>query len=84
MRSLIALVAVMGLVGVYGMVDRMDRYADDQISYRQWVADACTPAPGETAIATHEAGKLHCTIYSRNSLGFAPVIVSAAVMEVPL
>lgn len=77
-----ALVAL--ILGAYALVDRLDRDTEDRLAYRDWVADACLPAPGETVIARHEEGKLHCTIYSRNTRGFAPVVVSAAVMEVPL
>ncbi len=72
------------ILGAYGLVDRLDQDYDDRLNYRQWVADACTPSPGETVIARHEEGKLHCTIYSRNTRGFVPVVVSAAVMDVPL
>ncbi len=77
-----AMVAV--ILGAQGLLDRMERDTEDRISYRQWVADACMPSPGETVIARHDEGKLHCTIYSRNTKGFVPVVVSAAVMEVPL
>lgn len=78
----LALVAL--ILGALGLVDRLDRDTEDRLQYRQWVADACTPAPGEMAVAEHDGKRLHCIIYSRNARGFAPVVVSAAVMEVPL
>jgi hypothetical protein len=72
------------LFGAYGLVDRIERDTEDRLSYRAWVADACIPKPGETAIAVHEDKKLHCTIYSRIGYGLVPVVASAAVMESPL
>ncbi len=77
------LIAIVGLIAVYGLVDRVERDTEDRIAYRRWVADACTPNPGEQAIATNEGGKLHCTIYSNYQRGLAPIVVSAAVMEAP-
>lgn len=79
-----ALALVLLILGALGLVDRLERDTEDRLAYRDWVADACTPAPGETVIAKNDAGKLHCTIYSHAGRGLAPVVVSAAVMEVPL
>jgi hypothetical protein len=84
MKSFIALIAIAGLLAVYGLVDIIERTTEDRLSYRAWVADACTPNPGETAIATHDGSKLRCTIYSHTGYGLAPTVLSAAVMEVPL
>lgn len=72
------------ILGALGLVDRLERDTEDRLAYRDWVADACTPAQGETAVAENDGQRLHCTIYVRNAKGFAPVVVSAAVMEVPL
>jgi len=72
------------ILGAQGLLDRLERDHEDRLSYREWVADACTPKVGETAVAENDGQRLHCTIYVRNAKGFAPVVVSAAVMEVPL
>lgn len=77
-----ALVAVI-LIG-QGLADKVDRMGDERAEYRRWVTDACLPNEGEVAIAKNDGTRLSCTIYSRNAAGFAPVVVSAAVMEVPL
>lgn len=77
-----ALVAL--ILGAQGLLDRLERDHEDRLSYRAWVADACTPKRGETAVAEHDGQRLRCTIYVRNAKGFAPVVVSAAVMEMPL
>lgn len=72
------------ILGAQGLLDRLERAHEDRLSYQQWVADACTPAPGETVWARHDGKRLHCTIYSTADRGLVPVVVSAAVMEVPL
>lgn len=72
------------ILGAMGLVDRLERDTDARLAYREWVADACTPKAGETAVAENDGQRLHCTIYVRHAKGFAPVVVSAAVMEVPL
>lgn len=79
-----ALALVLLILGAQGLLDRLERDHEDRLSYRQWVADACTPSPGEMVVAEHDGQRLHCIIYARNAKGFAPVVVSAAVMEVPL
>lgn len=79
-----ALALVILVLGAQGFVDRMERDAEDRINYRQWVADACIPSEGQSAIATHDGGKLKCTLYSQRGYGLATEVVSAAVMEVPL
>lgn len=78
-----ALVLVALILIAQGLVDRIERDQEDRLAYRQWVADACTPGDGETAIARQKDGKLHCTIYSHVGRGLVPIVVSAAVMEVP-
>lgn len=80
--SAVAVVALVLLA--QGLLDRLERDTEDRLSYRAWGADACTPKRGETVVAEHDGQRLHCTIYVRNAKGFAPVVVSAAVMEVPL
>jgi len=42
----------------FGLVDRLERDTEDRLAYRDWVADACTPAPGETVIAKMREGGL--------------------------
>ena len=78
-----ALTLVVLILAAQGLVDRVELDTEDRIAYRRWVADACTPNPGEQAIATIEYGKLHCTIYSNYQRGLAPIVMSAAVMESP-
>lgn len=77
-----ALIAL--ILGAQGFLDRIERDTEDRLAYRQWVADACIPSRGESAIAINEGGKLKCTIYSQRGYGLATEVVSAAVMEVPL
>lgn len=72
------------ILGAHGLDDRLERDHEDRLQYRQWVADACTPADGETVVARQDGGKLHCTIYSHVGRGLVPTVVSAAVMELPL
>lgn len=47
-----ALIAL--ILGAQGLLDRLERHTDDQIAYRQWVTDACTPKAGETAVAEND------------------------------
>jgi hypothetical protein len=79
-----ALALVILILGSIGLLDRLERDTEDRLAYRQWVADACIPSRGESAIAINEGGKLKCTIYSQRGYGLATEVVSAAVMEVPL
>lgn len=79
----VAAIAIAAVLGIQGALDRLERDQKDRLQYRQWVADACTPNDNETAIAKREGGKLRCTIYARDARGFVPIVVSAAVMEVP-
>jgi len=84
MKIAIHALAFLALVfGALAVVDRIERDQEDRLAYRVWVADACTPGVGETAIARQQDGKLHCTIYSHVGRGLVPTVVSAAVMEVP-
>lgn len=72
------------VLGTQGLLDRIERDTEDRIAYRQWVRDACVPARArESAIAVHDGKRLHCTVYSNYERGMAPIVVSAAVMEVP-
>jgi hypothetical protein len=79
-----ALALIVLVLGAQGFVDRMERDTEDRLAYRQWVADACTPAAGESAVAINDGRRIRCTIYSRAGYGLATEVVSAAVMEVPL
>lgn len=82
--ALHAFAAIGFLLGAYGLVDIIERDAEDRHSYRRWVADACIPArAGQAVVAEHDGRRLSCTIYSDYARGLAPVIVSAAVMDVP-
>lgn len=78
-----ALVAML-IIGAYGLVDHIERATEDRLAYRQWVADACLPRDGQTAIAINTDGKLRCTVYNRLGYGLATDVASSAVMEVPL
>lgn len=79
-----ALALVMLILGAQAVVDRLERDTEDRLAYRAWVAAACTPRPGERAVANNVAGKLSCTIYSHAEYGLRPIVVSAAVMDSPL
>lgn len=79
----ISLALILFILGAYGLADAIDRHTDDRIAYRQWVAETCIPAAGQTAIATHDGKRLRCTLYSQIGYGLAPIIISAAVMEPP-
>ena len=78
-----ALGLIVLILGAQGLLDRMERDTEDRIGYRKWVAEACLPGEGESATAIHSDGKLHCTIYSQRGYGLVPIILSAAVAEVP-
>jgi hypothetical protein len=85
LRALGGALALIALaLGAQGLLDRIERDTEDRIAYRKWVADACIPSPGESAIAIHDGQRLRCTIYSQRGYGLATEVVSAAVMEVPL
>lgn len=73
------------ILGAQGLVDRLERDHEDRLAYRQWVADACTPAaPDQTAIVKRDGPRLRCSIFIRAEHGLAPQLISVAVMEVPL
>lgn len=71
------------ILGAQGLSDRIERETEARLEYQRWVADACTPAAGQTAVTTHDGRVLSCTIYSRTSIGYAREVVSVAVLEVP-
>ncbi len=79
-----ALALVTLILGAQGFLDRVARDTEDRLDYRQWVADACVPNAGESAIAINDGKRLRCTIYSRVGYGLATEVVSAAVTDVPL
>jgi hypothetical protein len=79
-----ALALIVLILGAQGLLDRLERDTEDRIAYRQWVADACIPNHGESAIAVHDGKRLRCTIYSQRGYGLATEVVSASVMEAPL
>lgn len=78
-----ALALVVLILGTQGLVDRLDREEDARVAYRRWIADACTPAANQTAIAINNGRRVECTIYSRTGIGWAREVVSAAVMDAP-
>lgn len=71
------------ILGAQGLSDRIEREEDARIEYQRWVADACTPSAGQTAVTTHDGRVLSCTIYSRTGIGYAREVVSVAVLDVP-
>lgn len=84
MKTLTGIMAAICLLGLYGAIDLLDRHTEERIAYQRWVADTCIPIKrGESVIARHDGQRLHCTIYSRLERGYAPVIISAAVTDVP-
>lgn len=84
-QTLTALLAVAGLLMVYGLVDRAERIHDDRIAYARFVYQSCLPShEGDRAVARLEGGKIECAIVSGGGYGkAAPVVVSAATLEVP-
>jgi hypothetical protein len=83
--TMIALLAVSALLLLHGLIDRFERLNDDRIAYARWVRDNCLPAhQDDRAVVRLEGTKLRCTILSGVGYGkAAPVVVSAATMEVP-
>lgn len=83
--TLTALLSVVALLLVHGALDKFDRLNDDRIAYARWVADSCLPVhEGDRAVARVVDGRLNCAIFSGGGYGkAAPVVVSAATMEVP-
>lgn len=79
-----ALALVILILGTIGLLYRLERDTEDRLAYRQWVAEACIPNRGESAIAIHDGKRLRCTIYSQRGYGLATEVVSASVMEAPL
>lgn len=62
--------------------DRIERETESRIAFREWTADACTPAANQTAVLINDGQRLHCTLYSRATPGLAREVVSASVIEV--
>jgi hypothetical protein len=84
-KTLTALMAVVCLCGLYGAVDIMDRATDERIALQRWAEDACIPTrAGDRAVIVSDGSRVRCTIYSNTDYGRAPVVVSAAVLELPL
>lgn len=83
--ALTALMAVACLIGLYGAIDIMDRATEERLALQRWAEDACIPTrAGDKAVIISDGRRVRCTIYSNSDYGRAPVIVSAAVMELPL
>jgi hypothetical protein len=75
--------AMIVIFGAYGLVDKIDRDADARADYKRWTQEACLPIlPGESALIVSDGRQMRCRIYRNATPGMAPVIVSAAVMEV--
>jgi hypothetical protein len=84
MKTLSLVISALALIlCAYALVGIIERDTEDRIAYRQWVADSCIPAPGESAIAINDGKRLRCTLYSRVGYGLSSEIISAAVMDVP-
>lgn len=84
MKTLAGLMVGICLLGIYAAVDLLERHTEERIAFQQWTTEVCIPTrSGESAVARREGQRLHCTIYSRLDRGYVPVIVSAAVMDVP-
>lgn len=84
-QTLTALLAVVALLLVHGLIDRADRINDERIAYARFVYQSCLPAhEGDRAMARLTGGKIDCAIVSGGGYGkAAPVVVSAATLEVP-
>ena len=77
---------VIGLLLIaYNIVDRLEQHTEAKIAAARVEAmDGCWPATGETAIIVSNGRQARCRIHTTRSLspGFAPKLVSAAVVEV--
>lgn len=75
---------LLALLGIYGLVDTIDRATDERLAYHAWLREACIPTrAGESAVIISDGRQMRCRIYTRNTTGYAPIIASSAVMEVP-
>ena len=77
-----AALLVVLILGAQGLSDRIERETDARVEYQRWLADACTPSAGQTAVTTNSGRQLSCTIYSKTGIGYAREVVSVAVLEV--
>ncbi|MBU0752395.1 MAG: hypothetical protein KJ787_14065 [Gammaproteobacteria bacterium] len=80
-----AVVAVCAFFALQGAFDYQERVFAERAAYRAWAADACMPThEGDRAVARLAGGKIECRILSGGGYGrSAPVVVSAATMDVP-
>lgn len=70
--------------GAQGLVDKIDQDAEARAEYKRWVTESCLPLmAGESAVIVSDGTQMRCRIYTHNTQGLVPVIVSAAVMEAP-
>ncbi len=85
MKTLTGLMAVVCLIGLYGAIDIMERATEERLALQHWAEDACIPTrAGDKAVIVSDGRRLRCTIYTNTGYGRAPVIVSAAVLDLPL
>lgn len=77
---------VIGLLLVaYNVADRVEQHTEAKIATaRAEAMEGCWPAAGETAVIVSNGRQARCQIHTTRSLspGFAPKLVSAAVVEV--
>jgi len=86
MKRRIAYTALLiGLILIaYNVVDRIEQYTEARLAQAEAYRDGCLPAAGETAVIVSNGRQAHCRIYRSASIstGMAPMLVSAAVVEV--
>lgn len=71
-------------MGAWGIVDKIDQDADARHEYKRWVNESCLPVmPGESAVIVSDGKQMRCRIYTNNTRGMVPMVVSSAVMEAP-
>lgn len=72
------------LLIAYNTVDRIEQATEAHIAAANAFREGCLPAAGETAIIVSNGRTARCRIHTTRSLspGFAPHLVSAAVVEV--
>ncbi len=84
MKTLAGLMLAICIVGVYGAVDIMHRATEERLALQHWADEACIPTKaGDPAVIVIEGRRVRCTIYTNSGYARAPVVASAAVMELP-
>ena len=85
MKRLAYTCGVLGAILIaYNFADRIEQHTEARIAQASAYRDGCLPAAGETAVIVSNGHQARCRIYRSASIstGMAPMLVSAAVVEV--